>query len=215
LSNIIEIQINKREVPNIAYDKIYFVPKTQRDIIPNLFRFALVLPVTGELLRKLKEVKPHFLSTHTFLRDDETKNIPIEADGRKKGKSEVYKFWDNFFEEHDLHNRVAVIPILTVNTKNGLKPQYLTAQTWFRKQGESYVKAAKATKAPKRKRKVKPALPDLAYLSTPYDEPYNVIQPICTICPMALQNLAGECTPGQMICYESLNFDKASINAES
>lgn len=215
MSNVVEVRIQKQKIGiKFPHDKVYFFTREDRSLIPKIFRFALVMPVTEDFLSALKQLPPRCISTHKFLRDDKEKKKPTHLTANTATKNK--EWWNDLITEYDLINRVAVVPILTINKANKLKPQYLTAKQWFKRQGERFndekkkIRKRTARRRPpsatKRSRIFKPAVSELSYLSTPYEEPHNIIQPICSICPMAFKHLSGECTPGQKLCYENLNF---------
>lgn len=183
----------------VPYDKIYFFRRKDRNLIHTMFDYALVLPVTEELINTLKEVTPRVMSRKGFVRDDENNNKLTELDGRQDPPEKIAAWWDtNFFKKYAVINRLAVVPILTSQRKKKRLPRYLGSKRWY--------KTGTRKKNPYSEENQ--LIHELAYLATPLPAPHNKIQPICAICPRQLLRISGECSPGMDICYKSLDFNK-------
>jgi hypothetical protein len=198
MSNILDIHIHRKAAGNtIPFDKLYLVRKEDRELIPKIFGYALVLPFNDELRTALANLKPSFITKKHFRRNDDDKDVSIFGSKRESAHT-VHAWWDTFFTEHDVANRVVVIPVLTSTVRKHIKPRYLVAKKWEETQ--------------KKKNKRLPQAPVLlseyAYLATPLAAPDDKIRPICNICPRHLLHVQGECMPGQKVCYSSLDFSE-------
>lgn len=196
---IIKLKIHRNEVgTTIPFDTMYLVHKEAQELIPKIFQYALVLPVDERMTDVLvQHVKPTYVKTtegplHEHMRKDQ-----IVSNDNKT-------WWVNFIESHDLHNRVSVIPILVRKARKKLSPRYLSAQRWWRSYGTSDALLQRQVLAGK----VKPPIPETTYLITPLPAPHNKIQPICSVCSRAMNNLAGQCIPGMPICYKALDLNR-------
>jgi hypothetical protein len=218
----------------VPFDKIYFFDKGARDAIPKVFPYALVLPVTEEMKGALQELRPKVMTERGFKRNDDKLSQPIlidgeQLDGRKHTPEAIAEWWDtNIFSAYDLSKRVAVVPILTRISHGKVRPRYLTNNKWFTRQMQTTKTGREARKsrgrpAPRGRERgttveqlasVKPAISEFAYIATPEPAPNDKVRPICSICPRQLLNLQGECIPGQLVCFKSLDFNNIKEYAE-
>jgi hypothetical protein len=85
----------------------------------------------------------------------------------------------------------------------------LSSNTWFARQNKSKKKRRRShlPKVPTVDG-VKASISELAYLATPEPPPEDKIRPLCGICPRMMLHLQGECIPGQLVCYKSLDFNQ-------
>ena len=192
---------------DIPFDKLYLVNKENRELIPRIFNYALVLPLSDDILKALYKLRPKILNRKHQYRNDDHKNIPLmindeQIDGRKQSLDQVNQWWEELNVELNFTNRLVVVPILTSIARKKIRPRYLASKKWFSTQN----RRQKEYKT-KNKGEPLPAISEFAYLATPRPAPLDKIRPICTICPRMLLHLQGECIPGQEICYKSLNFN--------
>jgi hypothetical protein len=218
-SNVIVVKVHRNAAGTaIPFDKLYFFQRHDRPLIPKVFGYALVLPIDEALMSAIYGLKPKKLSHLRFRRDDDSMRVPTGIDGRKHKKAEIRAWWDeNIVGKHNLEDRVAVIPILTSKVRKRLHPRYLNSQTWYRRQGEEAKKTGISNRRGKKEidvSKLDGAISELAYLATPLPPPEDKIRPLCSICPRMLRHLQGECIPGQLICYKSLDFNKIATPPE-
>lgn len=210
--NAVKIKIHRnRAGQHIPYDTLYLFRREDRDLIPDIWGFALVLPFDASIVNEIKGLHPDTISHFQFKRNDDLENVPPKIPGihkvpRKEHDAAKEEFWNALFEDHDLEDRVVVIPVLTSKLKNKLRPRYLGSERWFEKQLVQIQHRGRRGRDNRRGENLDPALSDLAYLATPYPAPNDKIRPICSICPRNLQHLQGECIPGMPICYKSLDF---------
>lgn len=192
MSEIIDIHIKRTQAgTSIPFDKVYLVRKEDQALIPRIFTYALVLPLTTSISDVLFSIRPSLITHKKFHRDDAAKNQLGPA-----LQTPVAPWWAEFNEKYAISSRVVVIPILTSTIKKVVRPRYLTNKKWF-------------TEVPKNRvssRDVANALSEYTYLSTPHPAPRDRIRPICSICPRMLLHIQGECVPGQPVCYKALNF---------
>lgn len=194
MNNIIDVHISRRAAGVVLpFDKMYLIHKDDREYIPKIFGYALVLPLSDQITEPLSNIRPRRQTHKGFRRDDDRKDLPIFK--QKTTKSDWQAWWGSFLTEHDAENRVVVIPILTASVRKQVRPRYLVAKHW-----EANAKARRGSQASL------PLLSDYAYLATPLAPPDDKIRPICSICPRMLLQLQGKCQPGERICYESLDF---------
>lgn len=188
--NIIDIHIQRSRVGKVfPFDKLYLVHKTDAEFIGNIFQYAMVLPLRKVMLDLLCTLVPELIHLRHHNRKD--------ADLKKESKLDnvtAKAWWTAFVEEHELTQRLAVIPVLTATARHIIRPRYLTSKKWEKAK-------VRAVTSP-----ITTAYDEFAYLATPLPAPQNKIAPICMICPRMLLQLQGECTPGDEVCYRSLNF---------
>lgn len=204
--NVIVLKVRRDQAGTVLpFDKLYFFKREDRNLIPKFFDYAIVLPIDEDLIKQIMQLTPRDVSRHKFVRDDDALNIDTGMDRRKKNAaSDIREWWTKeFFERHDMDDRVAVVPVLVSKRRKRRLPRYLTATRWFRQQKKPSLRGA-----PQAPAQYKQGIHELAYLSTPLDAPHDVIQPICNICPRQLLQLNGECTPGMMVCYKSLDLNQ-------
>lgn len=224
--NVVVIKVS-REVAGISipFDKLYFFRREDRDLIPKIFGYALVLPVSEELVTKIKRLRPKSVSQYKHHRDDALlqQSPSIEGtmlDGRSHSRAQIETWWDEkLFEPEDLMERVVVIPVLTKKVRKKLQARYLSSKKWYDRQ-KSRISASRRFRgrlSPSQNtqlsQQVVSALPEVAYLATPEAYPDDKINPLCTICPRNLLQLQGKCTPGELVCYKSLDFNKITVTA--
>lgn len=210
----------------IPFDKVYFFRRDDRPLIPSVFGYALVMPVDPALVEALYQLKPKKVSHLQYRRNDDAVGIATGLDGRKHNAQNIQDWWKTeVFEKYDLEDRVAVVPILTSKARKRLNPRYLSSKRWYNEQEQKKGrhKSNRPTPMfhvpgeyldPRKKLPVQPAISELAYLATPLPAPDDKIRPLCSICPRMLRNLQGECVPGQLVCYKSLDFSKIGSDSE-
>lgn len=209
--NIVKIKVHRnRAGTHIPYDTLYLFERKHRELIPKIWGFALVLPLEDQVVRQIKELKPDEVSHYKFKRDDDTEHVPVKelSDRGTRKELDVKKedWWNQLFLDHDIEDRVVVIPILTSKLKEKLRPRYLGSSKWFEKQIEALSNRGRAKRQLPQVEGMDHAISELGYLSTPYAAPNDKIRPICSICPRNLEHLQGKCIPGMPICYSSLDF---------
>lgn len=192
MNNVIVIRIQRSAVGiTIPFDKLYFFRREDRDLIPSIFKYALVLPVDPTLMTALYTLRPNHVSHLKKQRDDKTQRVATGISGRQVSNAAVTTWWDNnIVKKYDLTERVAVVPILTSKVRKKRKPRYLSAR----------LKTGSGEK--------RLPISELAYLATPEAPPDDKIQPLCTICPRMLLHMQGDCSPGQLACYKALDFNR-------
>ncbi len=214
--NVVVVKIHRNSAGyTIPFDKIYFFKRGDRELIPKIFGYALVLPIDEELLEAVFQLRPKSVSHHKFRRDDDALNIETmidedKLDGRRHSIAQVKAWWqDNVIDQHQFEDRVAVVPILTSKSRKKRNPRYLSTKKWFDRQMKGRGRARVQIRQSGTEGEIlKGAISELAYLATPKEAPNDKIRPICSICPRQLLQLQGECMPGQLICYKSIDFNK-------
>lgn len=202
--NLVKIKFHRNHAGTVfPYDAIYLMRREDQHLISKIFGYALVLPLEKEFTKSLFGVKPQVLSHFKFSRDDAAINQEIKADGAPE------KWWTELFQEHRLHERVVVVPVLTSNIKEKTIPRYLSSKKWFLRQERT--RGRRYSKPEKKPSEMTHAISELAYLATPLAPPHDTVRPLCGICPRAMQHLQGECIPGMEICYKSLDFNKINF----
>ena len=211
--NVIVVKVHRNAAgTSIPFDKVYFFRRADRPLIPKIFGYALVLPIDDSLMTAIYDLKPKKLSHLRFRRDDDSMRVPTGIDGRKHKKDEIRAWWDEqVVAKHNLEDRVAVIPILTSKVRKRLHPRFLNSKRWFSRQDTMKLGNKKSKMDPT---KLTPAISELAYLATTHEPPDDKIRPLCSICPRMPRHLQGECIPGQIICYKSLDFNKIATGPE-
>lgn len=205
MSNVIDIHIQRSAVGTaIPFDKLYLFDRDDREMIPKIFGFAIVLPFTQDMRDTIYALNVEDITHKRFHRDDSLKKLKPLLNGEVTSRE---SWWAAFADEHSLNTRVAVIPVLTSVARKKIRPRYLSAQKWFTEQQR---RAKRSRPKPEL-----PAIHDLAYLATPLAAPQDKIRPICSICPRMLMHLQGECLPGQAICYTALDFSKIGETSEN
>jgi hypothetical protein len=208
MNNIVKIKFHRNQAGTVfPYDAIYLVRREDQPLISKIFGYALVLPLEKEFTKSLFEVKPQVLSHFKFNRDDAAMNMEVKVEGSPE------KWWSELFNEHNLHDRVVVVPILTANLKDKAIPRYLAPKKWFQRQERS-TRRRRFSSSEKKPSEMDPAISELAYLATPLAPPHDTVRPLCGICPRAMLHLQGECIPGMEICYKSLDFNKINFVAK-
>lgn len=202
MSNVIDIHIQRNIVGTvIPFDKVYLFDRADRELIPKIFGYAIVLPFSDDMRDVLYKLKVAEVTHKRFQRDDSSKKVEPLLDGESlDSKTDIRAWWDAFALQHDLQNRVAVVPVLTSVARKKIRPRYISSHKWFtdqQKRGKS-----------SRPLPVVQAISELGYLATPLAAPQDKIRPICSICPRMLMHLQGECIPGQAVCYKSLDFSE-------
>jgi len=209
VSNILDIHITRTAAGTlIPFDKLYLVKPEDTELISKIFGYGIVLPFTTELQETLYTLKPASITRKHFRRNDQDKAVPAEINGKDliEGRfppAAIRNWWVEFGEEFELSKRLVVIPVLTSIARRKIRPRYLANQKWFMPHTQQTVKRKLTVVGSK---EIAPALSDYAYLATPLKAPQDKIRPLCTICPRLMRHVQGECVPGQLICYASLNF---------
>jgi len=198
-SNVVVIKVKRTRVgTTVAFDKLYFFKKEEEHLIPSIFQYALVFPVTTNLLDDIASIEPYQFSHYKTHRDDATLNTKISL-----SRNSSVDWWKaNIFDKFDFTNRLVVIPVLTSTLKDKLHPKYLSSPRWYtRRSSGRRRRYLPITQNPKGT-----PISEFAYISTPLPAPNDKISPICSICPRQLLQLQGECSPGQTVCLQTLNF---------
>lgn len=213
--NVVVVKVHRNAAGHsLPFDKIYFFKRDDRPLIPKLFQYALVLPIDEELLTAIYGLKPKEISHLKFRRDDDALKVRTQIgeedlDGRKHDRKKIQEWWtENIIEAHDFADRVAVVPVLTSKARKKRKPRYLSSKKWYDRQMKGRGRASRQLMKTRGGDSIKGAISELAYLATPLPAPHDKVSPLCTICPRMLLHLQGECIPGQLICYNSLDFNK-------
>lgn len=174
----------------IPFDKVYLFHKNDRELLPRVFKDAMVFPLTQHWvtqITKVLEVKPSF-KAFAFNRFGE--------DGLLK---RIQKQNPLVGIEKERENYVALVPVLF--TKHGSKVMK-TPRHKGRKKVVSY--AAYIVARPTRSGTVslmKQLLSARAYFLMDG----RAIKPICLMCPRHQYFLQGECTLGEQDCYTHLS----------
>lgn len=222
---IVKVKIPKTVAGiTIPYDLIYLVTKEQRELVHKLWQFALVLPFEESFAKVIYSLGPKYVSQYGANRNDSlVRQAAIDQklrfSHRALYKTKVDAWWADKISELNLTERLVVVPLLWSNREEKLLPRYLGSKGWMHAQLASGPRSRIRNK-PKANQtfaaiadvpvevvaKLKSPLPDLAYLSTPYEAPNDKIRPICSICPRNFQFLQGQCVPGMPVCYKSLDL---------
>jgi hypothetical protein len=160
------------------FDRVYLVNYDNRDVIERMFRYALVLPVEGELRTMLEAVSLDQYVNRTFHRDDaENASTKLPAGA-----------WVDMIKSGEW---ILVVPLLPKWMHKNM-PRYLTAENWYaatKAKGQRYKRVQRTSPFTNR-----------SYLQTPHKK----IRPICVVCPRMVLHQNGECQIGEAICFESL-----------
>jgi len=198
---IIALKIQRTHIkPTLPYDKIYLINKKQQNLISALFKYALVIPLDNTLLREIKRLIPKETSQYSKCRNDKKLHVSTGLDGRSDPMQVITAWWEKFFENFNVTNRLGVIPILPVKKRNKVYPNYLVARNLImpvhnpKKQQVSFIS-------------------EDAYLATPLPPPDDKISPICSACPRSLLHLQGECFLGCSYCCRALNLNDIAIDS--
>lgn len=228
MSKIIKIKLPKGVVgTKVPFDLIYLITRDQRELVHQLFDFALVMPFETSFQELVYTLFPKHYSERGFERNDATLKLTISKEiqnetqsytTRNKRKSVASTWWAAMVDTYDLKDRLVVIPLLLRQEQEKLLPRYLGTKTWMERQ---YVKQGHARRKTKsvstlsaeQVKTLLPVLSDLAYLATPYPAPNDKLRPICSVCPRSFQHLQGQCIPGMPVCYQ--HFDLSTILAPS
>ena len=117
--NVYTLKINKKYVgKEVPFDRVYLAEYDDVGAYDELFRYALVMPMTAELAKTLRDyARPDEFYNRTFERDDD--------DNAAQGVSESE--WSDFLSKE----WVVAIPILSKYAKDALAvPRYLTTPGW-------------------------------------------------------------------------------------
>ena len=211
MSNILDIHIHRADAGTvIPFDKLYLIMPEDKDVIPKIFGYGIVLPFTEELKEALYTLRPASITRKHFRRNDQHKAIPAEINGKaivdgRFPPPAVRNWWVEFGEEVDFTKRLVVIPVLTSIARRKIRPRYIANQKWFASNNQQTLKRKKGLPVFNTTEVVQP-LSDFAYLATPLKAPQDKIRPLCSVCPRLMRHIQGECVPGQLVCYDALNF---------
>lgn len=117
--NVYTLKINKKYVgKQVPFDRIYLASYDDVAAYDELFRYALVMPLTEELGKTLREwARPDEFYNRTFDRDDDD----------NAAQSVSTQEWEDFIGKE----WVVAVPILGKYAKEALAvPRYLTAPAW-------------------------------------------------------------------------------------
>jgi hypothetical protein len=214
MSNVVVVKIDRNTAgTKIPYDKLYFFRYEDRHLVPEVFSFALVMPVDDDMKHILSGLSTKYVRDYTYHKSPDTNlGTPTPFTETRGTQRAISDWWQAHFEEFDYENRVAVVPILPRAIRNKLAPTYLASPRWFR---EIHARSRRNKRALNVLPAAKAAISELAYLSTPFKAPNDKIRPLCSICPRLLLHVQGQCVPGQRICYSSLDFSQAVSTEET
>lgn len=188
--DVFSLRVNRTHAGRLfPFDRVYLVRHEKREVIEQLFRYAIVMPVDTALLDILLQLTPdEFVYRHQTRQEDEGKKKSL---GDKAAAS-----WGAQMRSGEW---VMAVPILTKWAQKHMQnlPRYLTAK--------NYYAGAKG----KAREAVSP-YSNLTYLQLPGKK----VRPVCVICPRFINHQNGECQPGQKVCYESLGLGLQSHFAE-
>jgi len=207
MSNVVVIKVKRTKAgASIPFDKIYLFTKEDEHLISDIFGYALVFPMSESLIDKLIELLPAKHSHYKQLRDDAAVNVAVNTQGKK-----LSPWWeDTYIQPYGLRERLVVVPVLTGALRGKLHPRYLANKYWYlRRSGGRRRRYLPIANNP-----TGPAISDMAYLATPLEGQDGKITPICSICPRQLQQLQGECYPGQSVCLSALDFNSIGVGKE-
>lgn len=224
MSNIIDIHIQRNAAGvQIPFDKVYLIRSDDKDLVPKIFGYGLVLPLTDEIKAALYTLRPASMTRKHFRRNDEHKAMPVKIDDKLVtnlgiSKTDIEDWWQKFGDEIDLGKRLVVIPILTSTARRKIRPRYMANQKWFGLLNQQTIKRRK--RLPVYGTDIVQPISDYAYLATPLKAPNDKIRPLCSICPRMMQHIQGDCVPGQLVCYTALNFsdiagDTGNVSVQS
>lgn len=168
------------------FDRVYLAKYEDRAVFEALFRYALVLPIEGELKTMVHELEIDEVVTREMERDDEEET----ARAPKRGE------WKRLFSRSEWVMAVPILPRFFRDAGHSM-PKYLAAARWYG------LKAG-------RNRKDREVFASRSFLQTPEKK----IRPICVVCPRFIEHQAGECQLGQKVCYSSLGLGKLDYFAE-
>lgn len=174
---------------SFPFDRVYLTRYEDREVLDQLFRYALVLPLEEKIKEQLLGLKIDRTKVHGFERDDDA--VLQTAT------------WEREISEGEW---VLAVPVLPKWLSKSV-PRYLTAEAWFDAKA-----GAAASKNARRRRRSRVGtnnpspFTNRAYLQTPQKK----IRPICVVCPRMILHQNGECELGEAICYESLPLSLAN-----
>ena len=168
---------------DLPFEKMYLVHKSRRSEIPKLFKYAFVAPINEALRNAIATLDPKKMTGY--------EGSPPNA----FPKTNLKTWWEeNVFIPYNIKERVAVIPVLVKNTREGCYPKYFTSAPLRRGTRRRYRYTAPPAPVP--------VLSELTYLSTPG----KIYQPVCNACTQTLSRLAGACHLGTAECKKGLNL---------
>jgi hypothetical protein len=216
---VIEVKIQRTQAGLVLpFDKIYLFRLEDEALLPRIFPYAMVMPMTRLFRERMQHLTPRVLAKKHPYRskdpeDDHTELFPHtlnRSQRSKKQHQEVVDWWEAFFEEHGVKNRLIVVPLLTKKIRKVIQPRYLSADGW-----PTAIRLAHGHKPQHQKSRFNLQRPmdmespydEAAYLITPNPPPYDKIRPLCSVCPRMLLHMQGECVPGDNVCYRSLDLN--------
>lgn len=195
MSEIYSLKIRRARAKGVfPFDRVYLVPHAEREVIPKMFRYALVMPVMGSLATLLKKASPDYHCFRAHERNDDAL-VPVEY------------YADQWADFVDNGSFIMVIPIhpASLTSKDPVTyPTYLAAKGWAKLRDSSGPHGI-------RRRAgfddvLNDMVPALSYLLTPT----KMIRPICSVCPRFIHHQAGRCSIGEKICFSSLPLGQAA-----
>lgn len=183
--NIYSLRMAYKSVTvNHPFDRAYLVEHGNHAVFKQLFRYAIVLPVS-EIMRKAiaDALASATLTYKPFLRDD---------DAIFPGQRKDVTWATNVFMKKEW---VLALPLLPKDAR-AQTPRYLVAEKLY----SFSKKDAKGRRTATINPTVTHAFSDLAYLQTPKKQ----IRPVCIACPRFIAHQGGECSLGEKICIETL-----------
>lgn len=175
----------------IPFDKVYLFHKNDRELLPRVFKDAMVFPLTQHWvtqITKTLEAKPVF-KAFAFNRFGE--NVLLKRVQKQNP-------FVNIKEERE--NYVALVPVLF--TKHGSKAVKKAIRHKGRKKVASY--AAYITARPTRGSTID-LMKQLLSVRAYFLMDGRAVKPICLMCPRHQYFLQGECTLGEQNCYTHLS----------
>ncbi len=165
------------------FDRVYLIKYDDRDVIEQMFRYSIVLPIEAKLAKLLREIKVEEYVNRTFHRNDAEQAAAKIAE----------RDWHTLLDSTEW---VLVVPVLSKWMKQNM-PRYLVAEDWYR------------TKSKQRRKKGVVAI-TVTTNESPFSHrsyvqtPERKIRPICVVCPRMIMHQNGECQLGDEICFTSL-----------
>jgi len=180
---------------DLPFDRIYLVKHTDRGVIKRLFRYAIVMPLREKLEETLQKLTIREEARVGFERSP---SIPPHAEPPALETRVDFGL-----------NWLVVVPLLPRTLRTGTRvPSYLTAMRW--KHAHKMVRRDRARTGFLTGLDIgepqgvvtgtRDAFDTQAYLQTPTLE----VRPPCSLCPRQILRQAGECSLGDVECYQHL-----------
>lgn len=174
----------------IPFDKVYLFHKNDRELLPRIFRDAMVFPLTQHWVEQIKKVVEKGASYKAFAFNR------FGEDGLAKRVKNQNPL-EGIEKEHD--NYTALVPVLF--TKHGSKSTKKAIRHKGRKKVASY--AAYIIARPMRTATVS-LMKQLISARAYFLMDGRAVKPICLMCPRHQYFIQGACTLGEADCYTHL-----------